>query len=83
MTKLLQKAMAEASRLPEAEQDRLGRDLLAEIERLHTLPRIADKPGRPMTAEELDELARFRNTIPRASIDAGTFVSNMRDEWER
>ena len=43
MTELLQKAMTEASRLPEAEQDRLGRDLLAHIEKLHELREEVDK----------------------------------------
>jgi len=34
MTKTLERAMAEASQLPEAEQERIGRELLAELERL-------------------------------------------------
>lgn len=37
MTRLLQKALAEASALPEADQDKIARDLLDHLERLSTL----------------------------------------------
>jgi hypothetical protein len=78
MTKLLQKAMAEAARLPAAEQDRLGRDLLAQVETLRArTPAASDSP--PLSAADLQWLAAHR--VERAaSIDAGTLVSQMRDE---
>jgi hypothetical protein len=57
MTELLQKAFAEAARLPEAEQERLGRDLLAHIEKLRGLREGIDKGLRSLDAgagRELD-----------------------------
>ncbi|HEX8664214.1 MAG TPA: hypothetical protein VF744_09320 [Beijerinckiaceae bacterium] len=57
MTELLQKAFAEAARLPEAEQERLGRDLLAHIEKLRVLCEEIDKGLRSLDAgagRELD-----------------------------
>lgn len=80
MSKILQQAVAEAARLPEAEQDRLGREILAQVERLRASPRPAPQPGRPMTAADLDWLAEMRSKLPRSSVDAGTLVSRMRDE---
>jgi hypothetical protein len=43
MTKLLEQALAAAARLPEAEQDRLGEDLLAYLEKLRGLRGEIDK----------------------------------------
>jgi len=37
MTRLLQQALAEASALPEADQDKIARDLLDHLERLRAL----------------------------------------------
>jgi hypothetical protein len=37
MTKLLEQAVAAAERLPEADQEKIGRDLLAHIEKLRAL----------------------------------------------
>jgi hypothetical protein len=83
MTKTLERAMAEASRLPEAEQERIGRELLAEVERLRGSSPAVRKPGRPMSAADLDELARLRSTMPLASTNAGALISAMRDEGEK
>jgi len=83
MTKTLERAMAEASQLPEAEQERIGRELLAELERLRGSSPAVRKPGRPMSAAGLDELARLRSTMPLASTDAGALISAMRDEGEK
>jgi hypothetical protein len=80
MTKLLQRAMAEAARLPEAEQDRLGRELLAEVEKLRAQASAALQKLRPLSAADLDWLKAFRATLPPSKVDAGTFVSQMRDE---
>ena len=79
MTELLQKAMAEAARLPEADQDRLGRDLLAEVEKLRARAPAVPGGSGPLSPADLDWLAAHR--VKRtASIDAGTLVSQMRDE---
>jgi antitoxin (DNA-binding transcriptional repressor) of toxin-antitoxin stability system len=40
----------------------------------------APPPHRPVTAADLDWLAERRSKLPRSSVDAGTFVSQMRDE---
>ena len=42
--------------------------------------RALPEPPRPVTAADLDWLAAERSKLPRSSIDAGTFVSRMRDE---
>jgi hypothetical protein len=69
MTKTLERALAEIARLPEADQDRIGRELLAEVERLRS------------SAADLEWLrARRVKRSKTASIDAGTLVSQMRDE---
>ena len=72
--------MAEASRLPEAEQERIGRELLAELERLRVGQPSEQSGPRPLSAADLDRLAAFRATLPFASDDAGTLVSQMRDD---
>jgi hypothetical protein len=79
MSKILQEAFDEAARLPEAEQDRLGRELLAEVEGLR-LRRSAKQSGpRPLSPADLDWLAA--NRVGRTgTTDAGTLVSQMRDE---
>ncbi len=80
MTKLLQKAMAEAARLLEAEQDRIAQEVLAEVERLHPSTQARQPPRWPLSPDDLAELKAFRDKLPNSSIDAGTFVSQMRDE---
>ena len=72
--------MAEASRLPEAEQERIGRELLAELERLRVGQPSERRGPRPISAADLERLAAFRATLPFASVDAGTLVSQMRDD---
>jgi hypothetical protein len=72
--------LAEASRLPEAEQERIGRELLAELERLRVGQPSERSGPRPFSAADLDKLAAFRATLPFASVDAGTLVSQMRDD---
>jgi hypothetical protein len=79
MTKTLKRAFAEVARLPEADQDRIARELLAEIERLHARSSIPSEGSGPLSAADLDWLAAHR--VKRtASTDAGTLVSQMRDE---
>ena len=72
--------MAEASRLPEAEQDRIGRELLADMERLRTGPSGISEDARPLSPADRDWLAANRVGRTLSSIDAGTLVSRMRDE---
>lgn len=43
MTKLLEEAMAEVALLPEADQERIGRDVLSHVERLRRLRSELDK----------------------------------------
>ena len=77
MTKTLERALAEIARLPEADQDRIGRELLAEVERLRSSR--DPESGRPISAADLDWLADRRvEGSPRT--DAGKLVSQMRDE---
>jgi xanthine dehydrogenase iron-sulfur cluster and FAD-binding subunit A len=80
MTKTLERALAEVARLPEAEQDRIGRELLAVLERLRAQRSSKKTSPRSLSPADLDELAAFRATMPPAKIDAGTLVSQMRDE---
>lgn len=47
MSKILQEAFAQTAHLPEAEQDRLGRDILAHIEKLRGLREEIDKAFAP------------------------------------
>ena len=56
MTELLETAMAEASTLPEAAQDEIGRELLSYIERLRWLRAEIDKGIRSLDAGEGREL---------------------------
>ena len=56
MTELLETAMAEASTLPEATQQKIGRELLAYIERLRWLRAEIDKGIRSLEAGEGREL---------------------------
>ena len=80
MTKTLERALAEIARLSEAEQDRIGRELLADMERLRVGQPSERSGPRPFSAADLDKLAAFRATLPFASVDAGTLVSQMRDD---
>ncbi len=45
--------------------------------------RAVTKQPSPMTQADLDRLREHRAKLPRNSVDAGTFISNMRDEEER
>ena len=101
MTKLLERALAEAARLPEEMQDRVGRELLTYIEKLGRLQadidvgRGSSDEGRRVELDLEEVLARARLTAaldwlaerrvrrPQSNIDAGTQVSQMRDEESR
>jgi hypothetical protein len=79
MTKTLEHALAEVARLSEADQDRIGRELLAAVERLRAGE--VGEPGAPSVAD-LDWLIRRRVRRTACTIDAGTLVSQMRhEEW--
>jgi len=80
MTKTLERALAEIARLSEAEQDRIGRELLADMERLRTGPSGISEAARPFSRADRDWLAANRVGRTLSSIDAGTLVSRMRDE---
>ena len=56
MTELLKTAMAEASTLPEAAQEKIGRELLTYIEKLRWLRAEIDKGIRSLDAGEGREL---------------------------
>ena len=56
MTTLLQQAFEAASRLPDAEQDRLGRELKAYLEKLERLRDDIDEGIRSLDAGEGREL---------------------------
>ena len=43
MTKLFEQAAAEVARLPESEQDRIGRELISHVEKLRRLRADIDK----------------------------------------
>ncbi len=69
MTKLLQQAFEAASRLSDEEQDRIGRELTAYLERLERLRADIDEgirsldagEGREIEIEELLQRARARD----------------------
>lgn len=47
------------------------------------LKRVQPAPH-PITKADIEWLRRMRAQLPRSEVDAGTFVSRMRDEdWER
>lgn len=68
MTRLLQKALAEASALPEADQDKIARDLLDHLERLRALRAELQEgldsldlgEGRSLELDEVKRRARER-----------------------
>ena len=65
MEKLLEKAISEASKLPESEQQALGAWLLAEIESERRWSDLFERPGtvmERMADEALDEHARGLTT---------------------
>ena len=81
MTKTLERALAEIARLSEAEQDRIGRELLADMESLRVGQPDVSESRRPLSPADLEWLTE--NRVERrsvSSIDAGTLVSRMRDE---
>ena len=65
MEKLLEKAISEASKLPESEQEALGARLLAEIESERRWSELFARPGtvlERMADEALDEHSRGLTT---------------------
>jgi hypothetical protein len=80
MTKTLERALAEIARLSEAEQDRIGRELLADMESLRVGQPDVSESRRPLSPADLEWLAKNRVERSVSSIDAGTLVSRMRDE---
>lgn len=56
MSKILQQAVAEAARLPEAEQDRLGREILHHLEKLQGLRAEIDRGVRSLDSGHGGEL---------------------------
>jgi hypothetical protein len=80
MTKTLERALAEIALIPEAEQDRIGRELLADMETRRTGPLGISEAARPLSRADRDWLAANRVERSVSSIDAGTLVSRMRDE---
>jgi hypothetical protein len=67
IVKTLEKAVAEASALPEADQEQIGRQLLSHIEKLRQLRMEIDKGIRSLEAGEgkpldIDEFLAEQNT---------------------
>ena len=80
MTKTLERALAEIARLSEAEQDRIGRKLLADMASLRIGQPDVSEPRRPLSPADLEWLAANRVERSVSSIDAGTLVSRVRGE---
>jgi hypothetical protein len=69
MVKILERALAEVARLPEAAQEKIGRELLAHIEKLRSLRETINRSierGGSFTDEEVE-----------------TSVAARLDAWER
>lgn len=66
MTKVLEDAIAEVARLPETDREKIGRELLAHVERLRAL--------RSDLAAGLDSLDRGRG----AELDIGEVIDRAR-----
>jgi hypothetical protein len=72
MTKLFERAAAEVAKLPEPEQDRIGQELIAHLEKLRRLRSDIDEGLRSLNAGEGRELdieaviarGRLRNAEP-------------------
>ena len=56
MASLLERAVAEAAKLPKQEQDRIGRDLIAHLEKLRQLRSDIERGVRSLDAGEGREL---------------------------
>jgi hypothetical protein len=57
MVKTLERALAEVARLPEAAQEKIGRELLAHVEKLHSLRETINRSieqGGSYTEEEIE-----------------------------
>lgn len=69
MTELVQEAMATVASLPDADQERIGRDVLSHVEKLHRLRTELDKgiasldrgEGKPLDMEEFVQRAHRRH----------------------
>lgn len=66
MVKILEKAIAEMAALPDADQEQIGRQLLAHIDRLRTLRSELDKGIRSLDAGkgrtfDIDEFIRQKS----------------------
>lgn len=70
MIKVLEQALAEVAALPESAQERIGRELLAHVERLHRLRSditlglrsLDERRGRPLVLQDVLKRARRRHT---------------------
>jgi len=71
MTKVLEDAIHEIERLPEIDQEKIGRGLLSHIEKLRQLRKEIDKDIAPL------------NLGKGASLDVETFIRNARQEYGR
>jgi hypothetical protein len=72
MVRTLEQAIAQLARLPEADQEQIGRKLLSHVEKLNALRADVDKGLRSLDAGEgravnIEDLLREKN-----SRDAGT-----------
>lgn len=65
MTKLFEQAIAEAAKLPDPEQDRIGAELIAHMEKLRALRDDIDRAGRSLDAGEGREVD-IEDVIARA-----------------
>ena len=65
MTKLFERAAAEVAKLPETEQDRIGRELIAHMEKLRELRGEIDSAARSLEAGKGREID-IEDVIARA-----------------
>jgi hypothetical protein len=72
MTKTLEQAIAQIASLPEAEQDKIGRELLAHVEKLRNLRTDIEQglrslesgAGKPLDINDIIRRARALNAKP-------------------
>jgi hypothetical protein len=67
MVRTLEQAIAQLARLPEADQEQIGRKLLSHVEKLHALRTEIDKGLRSLDAGEgrtvdIEDLLRKKNS---------------------
>jgi hypothetical protein len=67
MTRLLDEAVAEAAKLTEAEQDRIGRELMAHVQKVQRLREDLDRGIRSLDAGEGREID-FGDLLRRARL---------------